>query len=486
MRYRKVVENLHEGLWLVDEDAYTTFVNERMANMLGYTAEEMQGRHFFTFMDERGVAIAKRNLERRRKGIEEDHEFELVTKDGRRVHTIMQASPIFDDQGKYRGALAGVLDITERKQAEAALEEAHAELERRVDERTRDLRNALKEVGRLKNRLEAENIYLQEEIKTSHDFEEIVGESSPLRQALHRVDQVSGTNATVLILGETGTGKELVARAIHNRSPRKERPLVKVNCAALPAPLIESELFGHEKGAFTGAAAQRTGRFEVADGGTIFLDEIGDLPMELQVKLLRVLQEGEFERVGSTSTLTVDVRVIAATNRNLERGVREGTFRSDLYYRLGVFPVTLPPLRERREDIPSLVWHFVKRHQHKMGKTIETVSQSVMSSLQEYEWPGNVRELENVIERAMILSPGSTLIVDEAFTAAVSDPSFRVPQRGLNEVERRHIVEVLDECRWKIKGRGNAAERLGLKPSTLRDRMKKLGITRPGLRGLMR
>ena len=326
-RYRQIVENLHEGLWIVDEDAYTTFVNEKMAAMLGHSAEEMVGRHAFSFMDEPAVETCKRELTRRRQGIQGDFEIELEMKDGGRICVIMQVSPIHDSDGEYHGALAGVLDITDRKRSAEALLEAHGELERRVEDRTRDLRLALEEVDRLKTRLQAENVYLREEIKTTHDFEEIVGGSAALRRALHRVDQVAGTNATVMILGETGTGKELVARAIHNRSPRKERPLVKVNCAALPAALIESELFGHEKGSFTGASQRRIGRFEVADGGTIFLDEIGDLPGELQVKLLRVLQEGEFERVGATLTRAVDVRVIAATNRNLARAVREGGFR---------------------------------------------------------------------------------------------------------------------------------------------------------------
>jgi transcriptional regulator with GAF, ATPase, and Fis domain len=287
-------------------------------------------------------------------------------------------------------------EIDERKQAEEALQEA------------------LVEVAQLKDWLQAENIYLRQEILRDHDFEEIVGRSPVLTRVLHQVDQVAVTDTTVLILGETGTGKELIARAIHARGRRKSQSLVKVNCAAIPPTLIESEFFGHERGAFTGALMRKVGRFELADGGTIFLDEIGELPLDLQAKLLRVLQEGEFERLGSMKTTRVDVRVIAATNRHLEQAVAAGTFRADLYYRLNVFPVTLPSLRERREDIPLLVWYFISKCQSKLGRTIDQVSERAMSALQVYAWPGNIRELANVIERAIILSPGSTLVLDEA------------------------------------------------------------------------
>jgi transcriptional regulator with GAF, ATPase, and Fis domain len=339
------------------------------------------------------------------------------------------------------------------------------------------------EVERLTNRLQAENIYLREEIKLEHNFEDILGRSAALKKVLHQVEQVAATDATVLILGETGTGKELLARAIHHVSPRRTRPLVKVSCAALPATLIESELFGHERGAFTGASAQRIGRFELADGGTIFLDEIGEPPLELQAKLLRVLQEGEFERVGGIRTVHVDVRVIAATNRNLEQAIKAGTFREDLYYRLNVFPLVVPPLRERPEDIPLLVAHFVHKFAAKLGKRIETIPPAVMDALQAHPWPGNVRELENVIERAVILAQDATLPLDDAL-ATRRDAEARIASSlTLAELERQHMLRVLQETHWKIEGRGGAAVRLGLHPSTLRSRMRQLGITRPRARG---
>jgi transcriptional regulator with GAF, ATPase, and Fis domain len=290
------------------------------------------------------------------------------------------------------------------------------------------------------------------------------------------VDLVAATDATVLILGETGTGKELIARATHARSPRKNSPLVKLNCAAIPASLIESELFGHEKGAFTGALTRRIGRFELANGGTIFLDEIGDLPLDLQSKLLRVLQEGEFERIGSTQTIKVNTRVISATNRELEKSVAEGAFRSDLFYRLNVFPIRLPPLRDRQKDIPLLVWNFIAKKQKVLNKTIERIPKEVMETLMAYDWPGNVRELENVIERALILSPRSALRLDEVL--ATSANKEHSPQ-SMEEVERLHLLKVFESCNWRIKGRGNAADQLGMHPSTLYSRMKKLGIIKP-------
>ena len=344
------------------------------------------------------------------------------------------------------------------------------------------LRASLAEVERLNRRLQAENIYLHEELKSSHHFDEIVGTSDALRLVLGLVDQVAPTGSTVLLLGESGTGKELFARAIHDGSPRRQRPLVSVNCAALPSGLIESELFGHEKGAFTGAMAQRLGRFEIADGGTLFLDEIGDLPPDLQGRLLRVLQEGEFERVGSSRTMRVDVRLIAATNHDLEAAVRDRRFREDLYYRLSVFPIVLPPLRDHPEDIPQLVWSFITRHQRRMGRHIERVTRATMDALQRYDWPGNVRELQNVVERAMIGSTGDVLEIDGTFSRGRRRATSRSGDRGLAAVEREHITAVLDECRWRINGPGHAAETLGLHPNTLRFRMKKLGITRPARR----
>ncbi len=312
---------------------------------------------------------------------------------------------------------------------------------------------------------------------TEAGFDEIIGNSPALRAALDRVKEVAPTHSTVLLLGETGTGKELIARALHRQGPRQGSALVSVNCAALPPTLIESELFGHERGAFTGAVAMRPGRFQLAHNGTLFLDEIGDLPLDLQSKLLRVLQEGEFERIGSSHTQKVNVRIVAATHKDLARSVANGEFRDDLYYRLSVFPIRLPPLRERREDIPALVWFVIQKRQRAMHRWIKVVPDGIMAALQNYSWPGNVRELENVIERALIHSPGHTLrLLDDALEAPASRPPEDL--NTLSAVERTHIEGVLRDCRWRINGAGNAAERLGLHPNTLRFRMKKLGIVR--------
>ncbi len=335
---------------------------------------------------------------------------------------------------------------------------------------------AYEQIATLKGRLEQENIYLQEEIKTEHNFEEIVGQSPSIKAVLKGVETVAPTDATVLLLGETGTGKELVARAVHDLSPHKDKPLVKVNCAALAATLIESELFGHEKGAFTGAVARKIGRFELADGGSIFLDEIGDLPLELQAKLLRVLQEGEFERVGGSQTIKVSVRVIAATNRDLGELVRTGTFRSDLFYRLNVFPLRLPPLRERKSDIPLFANHFLSAFAKKLGKPLEGLSQESMDRLMRYDWPGNVREFVNVIERAAILSPGQVVHVEDLLGLRLDTTSESSKREKLEDVERDHIVRVLEQANWVIDGPRGAAVILGLHPNTLRSRMQKLGI----------
>ena len=319
--------------------------------------------------------------------------------------------------------------------------------------------------------------YLVEEIRSDRDA--MVGESPPLRRVLEQIAQVAPTDSTVLIQGETGTGKELVARAIHARSPRRERPLVKVNCAALPRDLVESELFGHEKGAFTGATQQRRGRFELADGGTLFLDEVGELPLEAQAKLLRVLQEREFDRVGGTRSLRTDVRVIAATNRDLQARVAGGGFRSDLYYRLNVFPVVVPPLRERRDDIPGLVRHFAAKAARKLGRTVDGISPAFVKRASAYDWPGNIRELENLVERASIMSNGAVLDAIELFSQASPSekaPSVSAGDATLEEIERAHIRRVLERTRWVIEGERGAARILGLNPSTLRGRLRKLGI----------
>jgi formate hydrogenlyase transcriptional activator len=347
---------------------------------------------------------------------------------------------------------------------------------------------AFQEIAALKDQLSQEKAYLEEEARTEHGFEEIVGESAALRRVLKQVETVAPTGSTVLICGETGTGKELIARALHDLSPRRERTFVKVNCAAIPTGLLESELFGHEKGAFTGAINQRIGRFELAHQGTLFLDEVGDIPLELQPKLLRVLQEQEFERLGSTKTIHVDVRLVAATNRDLAAMVADGCFRSDLYYRLNVFPLVLPPLRERRDDIPPLVRHFTQRFARRMGRRIESIPSAAMEVLVRYPWPGNIRELQNIIERAVILSPGSSLQIplgDLPSAAAPAAPTSAATQAPMGEAvtmadaEREHILAALRETGGVLGGPKGAAARLGIKRSMLYWKMKKLGISRP-------
>jgi transcriptional regulator with GAF, ATPase, and Fis domain len=353
------------------------------------------------------------------------------------------------------------LEIEERKKAEKSLQGTYTEIKR------------------LKDRLQAENIYLQQEVDRQFNFGEIIGQSDLLSHVFLRVEQVAPMNATVLLLGETGTGKGVVARAIHSSSARKHRPLITVNCTTLPTALVESELFGRERGAFTGSDSRQIGRFELADGGTIFLDEIGEMPLDLQCKLLRVIQDGEFERLGSPRTIKTDVRIIAATNRNLAEEIKNGKFREDLYYRLNVFPITLPPLRQRKDDIPLLVNHFVAKFNKKIGKKIETVSKDTLNALQEYHWPGNVRELESVIERAVIISQGSALQVLDRF-----DTFLRIEEpveqeiKALAQLEHDHVLQVLQKTGWRIEGKNGAAILLGLNPSTLRARMRKYGIVR--------
>jgi formate hydrogenlyase transcriptional activator len=336
---------------------------------------------------------------------------------------------------------------------------------------------AYEEIAALKAQLEEENLYLQEEVRSEAAFGDVVGESAAILRILGNVRKVAGTDSTVLVMGETGTGKELVVRAIHGLSRRKDKILVKVNCAALPAGVIESELFGHEKGAFTGALMRKIGRFELANGGTLFLDEIGDLPLELQAKLLRVLQDGEFERVGGTHPLKVDVRLITATNRDLERAVSEERFRADLYYRLNVFPIVIPPLRERLEDVPRLARHFAMHYAAKMGKHVGPMSQEALARLSSYAWPGNVRELQNVIERAVILSSATRFELGDLIAPAAGGGA-KHPARTLEEVEREHIAAVLAQTGWRVSGERGAAKILGLKRTTLEARMRKLGIQR--------
>lgn len=350
---------------------------------------------------------------------------------------------------------------------------ANALTRKNADEK---LQKAYIEIRELRDRIESENQYLRQEIETEHRHSAVVGEGAAIRNVLRRIEQVSPTDATVLIMGETGSGKELMARTVHEMSRRSKRPIVKTSCAALPATLIESELFGREKGAYTGALAREVGRFELADQSTIFLDEIGELPLELQPKLLRVLQEGEFERLGSPKTITVDVRVIAATSRDLNAMVREGKFREDLFYRLNVFPIMVPPLRERKEDIPALVWHILKKLEKRMGRRVEAVHKETMRDFQAYPWPGNVRELINVIERSLILNDGPVL---RAVLPDLAPSQKEGNLRRLAEVESEYIRKVLESTHWRVRGSGGAADVLGLKPTTFEARLKKLGIKRP-------
>jgi formate hydrogenlyase transcriptional activator len=414
--------------------------------------------------------------------------------------------PLFNSSGQLIGSLC-IIDnkpLTDEDRARSIMEifaaRAAAEIERKraedsLRESDEELKRALAQVERLKERLEAENVYLRSEVSEAHRHRAIIGQSEEIRKMLEQVNQVAGTDMTVLVLGETGTGKELVARAVHGQSGRRERPLVKVNCSTLPGELIESELFGHEKGAFTGATGRQVGRFELADGGTIFLDEVGDLPLKLQAKLLRVLQEGEFERLGSGKTIKVDVRVIAATNRNLREAMQRGRFRPDLYYRLNVYPIQLPPLRERREDIGLLAEAFLREASRRLGRIFDPIAEEVLEALRRYEWPGNVRELQNVIERAAVISAGRLLQLPEQWaladlwgvSAATSAPTAEsgYPDIGpreessLDEVGRSYILQILQQTGWRVEGPKGAARILGLNPSTLRSRMLKLGIRRP-------
>jgi formate hydrogenlyase transcriptional activator len=394
-----------------------------------------------------------------------------------RIHNMLEVRLLYKKIENYNK----VLEETVQERTGELLR-ANKLLSQEIDERKRaeeSLQGAYAEIKQLKDRLQAENIYLQQEVAREYNFGEIIGQSKALSYVFLRVEQVAPMNATVLLIGETGTGKGVVARAIHSSSARKDRPMITVNCASLPANLIESELFGRERGAFTGADARQIGRFELADGGTIFLDEIGEMPLELQSKLLRVIQDGEFERLGNPRTIKTDVRIIAASNRNLEDEIKSGRFREDLFYRLNVFPITMPPLRQRKEDIPLLVNHFVAKFNKKIGKKIETVSKETLNALQEYHWPGNVRELESVIERAVITSQGTALqVLDRFDTFRKSGEPAGEDIKALVELEHDHILQVLQKTGWRIEGKNGAAALLGLNASTLRARMRKYGIFR--------
>jgi transcriptional regulator with GAF, ATPase, and Fis domain len=391
----------------------------------------------------------------------EVHQIELEMQNEELHRTQRQLESIVTDRTtELTGAnLSLTREIEERKKAEAGLQSAFAEIKQ------------------LTERLQVENLGLKQVLTQGDNFSEIIGQSPAIAYVFFRIDQVAPQDTTVLLLGETGSGKGMVARAIHRRSSRKDHQMITVNCAALPANLIESELFGREKGAFTGAQARQLGRFELADGGTIFLDEIGEMPLELQVKLLRVLQDGEFERLGNPRTIRVNVRIIAASNRNLEEEIKAGRFREDLFYRLSVFPITIPPLRKRTEDIPLLVNYFIAKFNKKIGRQITSVDKETLKTLQEFHWPGNVRELESAIERAVITSPKNALRVLDRFE------TYRIPEiqdvKALANLERDHIFQVLQKTGWRVEGAKGAALLLGLNPSTLRARMRKYGIRRP-------
>jgi len=476
-RYSHLYDFSPVGYFTLTEKGIIDEANLPLASMLGVERSTLVGKPFshFIFKDDQDIFYKFRHrlLETE---TPESCELRLVKKDGQAFFTnldCMVSKTRGDDSRFIRGAVS---DITERRLIAEALQEAHNGLEQRVEERTVELLTAFSEIKMLKDQLEAENIYFREERKMKRPFDRILGQSDGLRHVLFRAEQVASTNTTVLILGETGTGKELVAEVIHNMSPRKNRPMITVNCAALPANLIESELFGREKGAFTGADSRQIGRFEIAHESTLCLDEIGELPLELQAKLLRVIQHNEFERLGSSQTIKVDVRIVATTNRNLEEEVQKGQFRQDLYYRLNVFPITVPPLRQRKEDIPLLTQAFIERYARKLGKQITSIQKQTMKALQDYPWPGNIRELESIIERAVILCPGPVLHLADKLAILSFPLSSGV--RTLEETERNQILKTLLETRWRIEGKDGAAEILGIHPSTLRARMHKLGIVR--------
>jgi formate hydrogenlyase transcriptional activator len=442
-----------------------SYVDDRFRSVCGLPADREQGLQPFEFWlehlhpDDRPRIMDARELLHlgRIERLSEEYRYLHPALGQRWIQHIARAATR-DAAGRVLKTFGVFRDVTNRRQAEESLRQSYAEIER------------------LKDRLQAETDYLRAEIGGTLAQGEITGQSGAVKEVLHLVRQVAATDSTVLVRGETGTGKELVAQEIHRLSGRHQRVMVKVNCGALPSGLVESELFGREKGAFTGALTRQVGRFEVADGSTLFLDEVGELPPDVQVKLLRVLQEGEFERLGSPRTVKVNVRVIAATNRDLAEAVRQGRFREDLFYRLNVFPIRVPPLRERAEDIPLLVWTFLEELSSRMGKKITQVPRATMDALVRHPWPGNVRELRNVIEHAVILTSGETLAVPRVGEGA---PGAALPQT-LTDLERGHILRTLETTGWRIKGPSGAAAALGLNPATLYSRMKKLGIRRTG------
>jgi PAS domain S-box-containing protein len=500
--YAELYDFAPVGYFTFDSRGLIRNVNLTGAQLLGIERRQLADKPFSSLVaDAGGREIFSKHLQRvlQQQGMQRC-EIRLTGKDGAVIHGQVQSVKVDAPESTGGYIFSSIIDGTIGKQLGEVLQKAHDKLKSIVIERDRELtrtnvhltreieerkrveaslRTALSEIKRMKDQLEAENIYLHQEVARKYNFGEIIGQNNALSNVCLQVEQVAPMNATVLLLGETGTGKGVVARAIHRSSARKDRSMITVDCTALPSNLIESELFGREKGAFTGADSRQIGRFELADGGTIFLDEIGEMPLELQSKLLRVIQDGEFERLGNPHTIKIDVRVIAATNRNLAEEIRNGRFREDLFYRINVFPITIPPLRQRKEDIPLLVNHFVSKFNKKIGKRIETVSKDTLSILQEYHWPGNVRELESVIERAVIISQGTALQVSDRFdTFRKTEKAEGQDVKAIDELENDHILQVLRKTGWRIEGEKGAAVLLGLNPSTLRARMRKHGISR--------
>ena len=475
-KYRDLYRSTPAMLHTVDGDGLIVTVTDHWLQKLGFSREEVLGRPITDFFS---VRDRKHYADGRMKKLISEGDFnnlerQMVAKDGTVLDLVMSAISNRDEDGKVDRMLVASKDVTQRRRAE------------------QKLRRTLAENARLRDELERERDYLREEVNVAMNFGRIVGTSPALRRMMERVEAVAETPASVLVQGESGVGKELVAHAIHVHSPRADGPLVKVNCASIPKELFESEFFGHMKGAFTGAHRDRIGRFQLADGGTIFLDEIGEIPLELQGKLLRVLQESEFERVGDDVTRSVDVRVIAATNRDLEQLVVDGEFREDLFYRLSVFPVEVPPLRERGEDIVQLAQHFMEQTCTDFGREVLTLTQAQTANLRAYDWPGNVRELKNVIERAVILSTGKVLRLDlsmPGLKAAVEDVADTaiatgevLSEKELREFERNNTLKALEQANWKVSGPGGAAELLGVRPTTLADRIRTMNIQKPARR----
>ena len=485
--FNSILDSIREPLVVLDPDLIIVKANHSFYHTFDVSPENTEGMQIYKFGNRQWDIPRLRELletilpqNTTFNDFEVEHDFETI---GRKIMHL-NAKQIYNQKDQTQLILLAIEDVTEREYYKRHLEDI-------VEQRTAELRiareealnskhvaeSALEEIKCLKDQLEAERAYLQEEIKLEFNHENIIGRSNEIKYVFYKVEQIAAADTNVLVLGETGTGKELVARAIHGLSSSKDRALVKMNCAALPSNLIESELFGHEKGAFTNAHSRRLGRFEIANGTTLFLDEIGELPLDLQPKLLQVIETGEFERLGSSETIKVDVRIIAATNRNLEAEVRKGTFREDLWYRLNIFPITMPPLRERREDIPLLVDYFIDKISKRLGKSINLVPVNVMNALRNYHWPGNIRELENVLERAVINSSGPKLHLADELKKPNKD--LTNTNRTLAHVEREYILRVLEQTQWKVSGNNSASEILGLDRSTLRARMRKLDIRKP-------